>query len=221
MFVTGDQCWVRPRQCIPRWEGSLCPTKPCQESSRLSNLRFSSRNFFFGKTWRKNNPSSGKKSRPQTKSSVIENLRTGLWSDVRVHRVVAQGENCEIHAVRYRTCLELLQTSKKMEIPLTARFGLCHIWEISVLVSKATRVSFISSLRRTMSNNVTQGSITGWSMCRSCWSNISWSRNNCRWLEGTRPFDPGCCNDSWRKKRFIQRLIWEILDSFLTKNCVV
>ena len=45
-----------------------------------------------------------------------------------------------------------------METPLTARFGLCHIWEISVLVSKATRVSFISSLRRTMSNNVTHSS---------------------------------------------------------------
>ena len=44
-----------------------------------------------------------------------------------------------------------------------------------------------------------QAYITGWSMCRSCWSDISWSRNNCRLLGGTQPSGAGCCNDSWSK----------------------
>ena len=37
-----------------------------------------------------------------------------------------------------------------LEKPFTARLGLCHICEISVLVSKATLVSFISSLLLTI-----------------------------------------------------------------------
>ena len=37
---------------------------------------------------------------------------------------------------------------KEWSAPLTASFGLCHICPISDLVSKATRVSFISSLKQ-------------------------------------------------------------------------